>query len=81
MVCQNCAGPESEIGLACVNVVCVYGRERGVVGGGGGLEVLKCFVRGGQNFFLLALCVCVCEGGGCQVQYLSFREKITDPSY
>ena len=30
--------------------------------GGGGLEVLKCFVRGGQNFFYL-LCVCVCEGG------------------
>ena len=45
--------------------------------GGGGLEVLKCFVRGGQNFFYL-LCVCVCEGGG-QVQYLSFREKNNRP--
>ena len=48
-------------------------------GEGWGLEVLKCFVRGGQNFFLLALCMCVCVwGGGGQVQYLSFREKITD---
>ena len=32
-------------------------------GRGWGLEVLKCFVRGGQNFFL-ALCVCVVVGGG-----------------
>ena len=30
---------------------------------GWGLEVLKCFVRGGQNFFYL-LCMCVCGGGG-----------------
>ena len=47
-----------------------------------GVEVLKCFVRGGSEFFLLALCVSVWGGGGgrgCQVQYLSFREKITDP--
>ena len=29
--------------------------------GGGGLEVLKCFVRGGQTFFYL---LCVCGGGG-----------------
>ena len=46
-----------------------------------GLMVLKCFVRGGQNFFYL-LCVCVGggggEGAGGQVQYLSFHEKITD---
>ena len=28
---------------------------------GGGSEVLKCFVRGGQNLFYL-LCVCVCWG-------------------
>ena len=34
-----------------------------------GLEVLKYFFRGGQNFF--GVCVC----GGRQVQYLSFREK------
>ena len=38
------------------------------------LKVLKCFVRG-SDFFLLALCVCVCVWGGGQVQYLSFREK------
>ena len=40
------------------------------------LEVLKCSVRGCQNFFYL-LCVCVCRGGGGggQVQFLSFREK------
>ena len=45
--------------------------------GGWGLEVLKCFVRGGQHFFYL---LCVCVRGGGQVQYLSFREKqITDP--
>ena len=29
----------------------------------GGLELLKCFVRGGQNFFYL-FCVCVWGGGG-----------------
>ena len=29
----------------------------------GGLEALKCFVRGRQNFFYL-LCVCVWGGGG-----------------
>ena len=45
-------------------------------GEGVGLVVLKCFVRGGQNFFYL-LCVCVGGGGGGegQVQYLSFRKK------
>ena len=43
--------------------------------GGGGLEVLKCFVRGSE-FFLYLLCVCVWGGGGgCQVQYLSIRQK------
>ena len=50
------AGPESKIGLSYVNVVCVYGG-RGRVGWG--LEVLNCFVRGGSEFFLFALCVCV----------------------
>ena len=34
------------------------------------------FCQRGSEFFLLALCVCVWGG---QVQYLSFREKITDP--
>ena len=44
------------------------------------LEVLKCFVRGGLNFFyLLCVCVCACVAEGDQVQYLSFREKITNP--
>ena len=45
---------------------------------GGGLEVLKCFVRGGQNFFYL-LCFGGGGGGGVQVQYLSFREKNNRP--
>ena len=43
--------------------------------GGGVVEVLKCFVRWGQNFFYL-LCVCGWGGGGGgQVQYLFFRKK------
>ena len=45
--------------LVNVNVVCVYG------GRGVGLEVLRCFVRGGQIFFYL-LCVCVSWGGQVQ---------------
>ena len=46
---------------------------------GRGLEVLKCFVRGGQIFFCL---LCVCGGGDgreVQVQYLYFREKNNRP--
>ena len=31
--------------------------------GDGGLEVLECFFRGGQDFFYL-LCVCVWGGSG-----------------
>ena len=42
---------------------------------GWGVRDFKMFVRGGQNCFYF-LCVCVWGGG---VQYLSFREKITDP--
>ena len=38
------------------------------------LEVLKCFVRGGQNFSTCFVCV-----WGGQVQYLSFREKNNRP--
>ena len=49
------AGPESQIGLSYVDVVCLYGGRGGE---GVGLEVLKCFVRVGQNFFYL-LCVCL----------------------
>ena len=44
-----------------------------MAGGEGGLEVLKCFVRGGQNFFyLLCVCVyvCVCVGGSGSVPLL-----------
>ena len=42
--------------------------------GGSGL---KMFSQRASEFFLLALCVCV--GGGGQVQYLSFREKNNRP--
>ena len=44
-----------------------------------GLEVLKWFVRGGSEFFLLALCVYVGEG---RVRFSTFPsvKKITDPS-
>ena len=38
---------------------CMAGGE-----GVGGSEGLKCFVTGGQNFFLLAFCAYVCRGGG-----------------
>ena len=45
-----------------------------------GVRGLKMFCQRGSEFFLLSLCVCVGGGvGGGQVQYLSFREKITDP--
>ena len=43
-----------------------------------GVRGFKMFCQNGSEFFLLALCVCVCGGGG-QVQYLPFREKITHP--
>ena len=39
------------------------------------LEVLKCFIRGGQ-IFLLALCVC---GGGVRFSTSPSVKKITDP--
>ena len=49
-------------------------------GGGGGSTGFKMFYQRRSEFFLLALCVCVCVGGWVgQVQYLSFRENITDP--
>ena len=64
---------KAKLKLSYVNVVCIYG------GRGAGLEVLICFVRGGQIFFYL-LCVCVCGGGGGgQVHYLSFRERNNRP--
>ena len=45
----------------------------------GGIRGFKMFCQRGSEFLLLALCVCVWVGGGGQVQYPSFREKITDP--
>ena len=45
-----------------------------------GYRGFNMFCQRGSEFFLLTLSVCVCGGGGgCQVQYLSFREKITNP--
>ena len=44
----------------------------------GRLEVLKMFCEKGSEFFYW-LYVCVCVGGGGQVQYFSFREKKNDP--
>ena len=59
---QYLARLESKIVLSYVNVVCVYGGR----GEGWGLEVQKCFVKGGQNFStcFVCVCVCVCGGGG-----------------
>ena len=47
-----------------------------------GVRGFKMFCQKGSEFFLFALCVCVCVcwGGGGQVQYIYFREKITDPT-
>ena len=41
-----------------------------------GVRGFKMFVRGGHNFSTCFVCV---EGGGGQVQYLSFREKNNRP--
>ena len=51
------AGPESKTGL-------LFAYMAGGEGGGGGwLEVLKCLVRGSQNFSTCLMCVCVGEWG------------------
>ena len=42
-------------------------------GEGMGVRGFKMFCQRGSEFFLFALCVCVCGGGG-QVRYLSVRE-------
>ena len=47
-----------------------------MAGGGGRLEVLKCFVRGDRNIFLLALYVCV--GGGVRFSTSPSVKNITD---
>ena len=53
-------------------------------GEGVGSEVLKCFVRGGPNFFYLLCvcvwCVCVCVGGGVRFSTSLSVKKITDPT-
>ena len=47
---------------------------------GGRIEVLKCFVRGGQNFSTCFVCVCVLGGGGVRFSTsTSVKKKITDP--
>ena len=46
-------------------------------GEGCGLEVFKCFVREGQDFFYL-LCVCVC-GGGVRFSTSPSVKYITEP--
>ena len=42
-----------------------------------GLEVLNVLSEWSELFSTCFVCVCVCGRG--QVQYLFFREKITDP--
>ena len=46
---------------------------------GWGLEVLKMFCQRGIRIFSTCF-VYVRGGGGGQVQYLSYREKIADPT-
>ena len=43
-----------------------------------GLEVLKCFVRGGQNFFYL-LCVCGAGGKGVRLSTSPSVKKNNQP--
>ena len=82
MVCQNCTLIFSRTRKQNWIIICQCCLRIWRTGRWWGLEVLKCFVRGCQNFFYL-LCVCVClgkgGGGGGQVQYLSFREKDNRP--
>ena len=50
-------------------------------GGGGGVRGFKMFSQRGVRIFSTCF-VCVwAGGGGNQVQYISFREKITDPPH
>ena len=72
LVCQNCTPIFSRTRKQNWIIICqcclrIWRAGKGM------------FCRRGSDFFLLALCVCVGGGGGSQVQYLSFREKITDP--
>ena len=79
LICQNCTLIFSRTRKQNWSILCqcylrIWRAGRGM---GVELEVLKCFVRGGKNFFYL-LCVCVWGKGG-QVQYFSFREKNNRP--
>ena len=49
--------------------------------GGGGVEVLKCFVSGeGVRIFSTCfVCMCVCGGGGVRFSTSPSVKKITDP--
>ena len=47
-----------------------------MAGGEEGVRSFKMFCQRGSEFFYL---LCVCVGGGSQVQYLSFREKNNRP--
>ena len=49
-----------------------------VWGGGRGVEVLKCFVRAGQNFSTCLVCMCG-GGGGGRFSTSPSVKKITDP--
>ena len=63
LVCQNCILIFSMTRMQNWIIICKCCLRIWCAGSGWGLEVLKCFVSGGQNFFHL-LCVCVCGGGG-----------------
>ena len=81
LVCQNCTLIFSRTTKQNWIVICQCCLR--IWRAGRGLQVLKCFVRGGQNFFLLALCVCVCVRGegGFRFSTSPSVKKITDPSY
>ena len=85
LVCPNCTLIFSRTRKQNWIIICqcclrIWRAGGGGWGWGGGGRGFKCFVWEGQKFFyLFCVCVCVCVVGGGQVQYLSFREKITDP--
>ena len=63
LVCQNCTliFQQDQRAKMDYHMSMLFAYMAG--GEGVELEVLKCFVSGGQNMFnLLCACVCVCEG-------------------
>ena len=58
------ARPESKLNYHMSMLFAYMAGGEGVEGGG--LEVLKCFVRVGVRIFILALCVC---GGGMGIRF------------